>query len=174
MIELKTERLIIRHLNADDAPDFFEYRSDPEANKFQGWIPKSLQDAENFIRYRISEKPNIPDTWIQLGIILKKSGKLIGDIGVYFLPDKDNEVRLGYTLSKDHQGSGYASEALRILIDHLMIAYDKTRFIALIAPDNHASIRLVKRLNFILKENTGDPASRDEEYPEDLLYVLEI
>jgi len=174
MIELKTERLILRHLNADDAPDFFEYRSEPEANKFQGWIPKTLQDAENFIRYRISEKPNIPDTWIQLGIILKSSGKLIGDIGVYFLPDKDIEVRLGYTLSRDHQGSGYATEALKILIDHLMIAFGKTRFIALIAPENLPSIRLVKRLGFILIEKDTDPESRDDAYPEDLLYVLNI
>lgn len=174
MIELKTERLKLRHLKTDDAQAFYEYRSDPEANKYQGWIPSTLQDALDFIKFRISDEPNISDTWIQLAIILRKNKILIGDIGVYFMPENNSEVRLGYTLHKDHRGLGYATEALRILIEHLMISYGKTRFIALIAPENTASIRLVKRLGFSLKEPDKDTEPPDRDYPEDLEYILDM
>lgn len=173
MIELKTERLMLRHLRVDDATAFFSYRSDPVANQFQGWIPKEEHDALDFIKYRITNIPDTPDTWIQLAIIHLMDDKMIGDVGVYFLPDNDKEVKLGYTLDKDYQGHGYATEALRILIDHLMIRFGKNRFIALISPDNEASIRLVKRLGFVEEMEPDTEDLQGHDYPDDLKFVLE-
>ena len=43
MFDLVTDRLILRPLVLQDAIDFFEYRSDPNANRFQGWIPQKLK-----------------------------------------------------------------------------------------------------------------------------------
>ena len=174
MIELKTERLMLRHLCVEDSSDFFQYRCDPVSNQYQGWIPKCEQEALDFIKYRITDIPDTPDTWIQLAIVHQANKKVIGDIGVYFLPDNPKEVKLGYTLASEYRGHGYATEALRLLIDHLMISFGKTRFIALISPENTDSIRLVKRLGFTLQEKSEDPALLDEEYPDDLPYVLDI
>ena len=174
MIKLKTERLILRHLHIDDVPDFFSYRSNPVANRFQGWIPKQEQDALDFIKNRITGTPDIPDTWIQFAIILAKDKKVIGDLGVYFHPEDPEEVKLGYTLDKDYWGHGYATEALRLLIDHLMIAYGKTKFVALISPENTASIQLIKRLGFIQYDIDPDSKLRDLDYPDDLAFVLNL
>jgi len=46
-----------------------------------------------------------------------KDGQLIGDIGVRFLDD--SQVELGYTLSPEYQGKGYAAEAVNAVIDYL-------------------------------------------------------
>lgn len=174
MIELKTTRIKLRHLQTDDVNAFFSYRSDPIANRYQGWIPKKEEDALDFIKYRITDKPNIPDTWIQLAIVHNKDKRVIGDLGVYFHPEDPKEVKLGYTLDKNYWGHAYATEALRLLIDHLMVTYGKTRFIALISPENTASIRLIKRLGFEQPKNTADSGSIDSEFPDDLLFVLDI
>ena len=171
---LKTDRLTIRNLGIEDAKKFFAYRSDPDANRYQGWLPKNEQDALNFIRFRITDTPNIPDTWIQLAIILSKDHKIIGDLGVYFHPDSLKDVKLGYTLDKEYWGHGYAYEALHALIDHLMRTYGKTRFTALISAENTASINLVTRLGFKRHEITDDPEILDKDYPDDLLYVLDL
>lgn len=173
MFKLITNRLILRPLVIQDAVDFFEYRSKPEANRFQGWIPEKLQDTKDFIQYRISSTLNIPDTWTQLAIIHRESQDLIGDIGIYFMPDKQNEVKLGYTLSADHQGKGYATEALAALINYLQSDLGKNRFIALIAPENIPSIHLVKRLGFIQIDIENETELQVEEYPEDLLFIFE-
>ena len=173
MFDLLTDRLILRPLVLQDAPDFFEYRSDPDANRFQGWIPEKLQDAKDFIQYRVSPSLNVPDTWTQLAIVHKNSGELIGDIGIYFLPDNQYEVKLGYTLSSEHQGKGYASEALSALIEYLKLDLAKNRFIALISPENTPSINLVKRLGFIQLDISEEIELQEEEFPEDLLFVLE-
>lgn len=48
-MKFETERLIIRPINLDDKFEIFAYRSDSETNKYQGWIPKTLNDVEAFI-----------------------------------------------------------------------------------------------------------------------------
>lgn len=173
MITIETERLLIRHLTLSDTIDFFSYRADAEANKYQGWIPKSLSDAQIFLQYRTVSEPDIPDTWIQLAIILKESSNMIGDLGVYFMPERPNEVRLGYTLARSHWGMGYATEMLKAMIDHLYKDFGKTRFVALISPGNTASIKLVERLNFTRIAPHLLPEHQEEEYPKDLIYMLE-
>ena len=90
MFDLITDRLILRPLVLQDAADFFEYRSNPDANRFQGWIPEKIQDAKDFIQYRVGPTLNVPDTWTQLAIIHRLSNELIGDIGIYFIPDRQN------------------------------------------------------------------------------------
>ncbi|MCF7832807.1 MAG: GNAT family N-acetyltransferase [Candidatus Marinimicrobia bacterium] len=174
MFNLSTKRLTLRPLILQDAADFFMYRSDREANRFQGWIPEKLQDAKYFIQYRTNPTFNVPDTWTQLAVIDKRTQAIIGDIGIYFMPDKSFEVKLGYTLSADHWGKGYATEALEILINHLRFTLGKNRFIALIAPENLPSIRLVKRLGFIQAKYEEEKELQAEEYPDDLLFILEL
>ena len=173
MFHLSTKRLILRPLVLQDAGDFFTYRSNKEANQFQGWIPEKLQDAKDFIQYRTNPTLNIPDTWTQLAVVLRETQDLIGDIGIYFRPDKHHEVKLGYTLSADHQGKGYATEALEALVKYLHQHLGKTRFIALIAPNNLPSIRLVKRLGFVQLDIEKEVKLQEDEYPEDLLFILE-
>ena len=174
MINLETDRLLIRHLNVLDAADFFLYRSDEEANKYQGWTPRNLGDVYNFIHFKTVQEPNIPDTWIQLAVTDKTNNKLIGDIGVYFMPESHQEVKLGYTLAKVHWGKGYASEMLQATIDHLFNEFSKTRFIALISPNNEASIKLITRLHFTPINPHLSAEYRMEEYPKDLIYKLDL
>jgi RimJ/RimL family protein N-acetyltransferase len=173
MFHLSTKRLVLRPLILQDAGDFFTYRSNGKANQFQGWIPEKLQDAKDFIQYRTNPILNIPDTWTQLAVVHKGTKDLIGDIGIYFRPDKHHEVKLGYTLSADQQGKGYATEALEALIKYLHQHLGKSRFIALIAPENLSSIRLVKKLGFIQVDIEEKAELTEEKYPKDLLYILE-
>jgi len=173
MFRLSTKRLTLRPLVLQDASEFFMYRSNEKANQFQGWIPKKPQDAKDFIQYRTNPTLNIPDTWTQLAIVHTRTQEMVGDIGIYFRPDRHFEVKLGYTLSAEHQKKGYATEALEALIKYLHQHLGKSRFIALIAPGNIPSIRLVKRLGFIQVDIEKESELTEEEFPEDLLFILE-
>ena len=52
-MEFKTKRLYIRPLTIKDKESIFEYRSDSETNKFQGWIPQKIEDlAKTRSEYR--------------------------------------------------------------------------------------------------------------------------
>jgi RimJ/RimL family protein N-acetyltransferase len=105
-MKFETERLIIRPINLDDKFEIFAYRSDSETNKYQGWIPKTINDVEAFIE-KISTQINEPETWFQFVIIEKETQKIVGDIGIHFFDRENKQTGIGYTLNKDFHGKGY-------------------------------------------------------------------
>lgn len=62
--------------------------------------------------------------------------------------DPYNSCILGYKLLPEFQGQGYAFEALECLISAIFSENDLHRIEAFVLPDNHASIKLLKRLRF--------------------------
>lgn len=139
-----TERLLMRKLETNDIKDFYKYRSLPEVYKFQSFIPKDTKDVEAFFE-RLSEFPNIPNTWFQLAVCIKGENQLIGDIGIHFLED-DEQTEIGYTLNPEFQGMGYAKEAVTAVIRYLFIILGKHRIIASVDPDNEKSIKLLEKI----------------------------
>lgn len=147
MENLETERLIICPIALDDVQEIFKYRSDSVTNKYQGFVPKNLKDVYEFIG-KTSTEIDIPDTWFQFVIIQKESDKIIGDIGIHFLGDDNQQVEIGCTLSKHFHKQGYASEALNSIITYLFNVLNKHRIIASIDPRNIESSNLMNRLGF--------------------------
>jgi RimJ/RimL family protein N-acetyltransferase len=72
---------------------------------------------------------------------------LVGDVAVHLHHDA-RVAEVGCTLARDHQGHGYAGEALRALVDQLD-QRGVRRVEAEIDPRNAASIALFERLGFV-------------------------
>ncbi len=130
----------------EDALTLFAYRSDPEVSRYQSFAPTSLDDARQFIAKLPTTPFGTPDTWFQLAIRLP-AGELIGDLGIHFEEDP-RQVEIGVTLAPEHQGQGFASEALQILLDRLFGIPRTHRVHASVDPRNAASIKLLERLGF--------------------------
>ena len=84
-------------------------------------------------------------------------GPLIG--AMEFIDHPDGSVKVGYWFGVDYQGKGYASEALRGMLEEIAAdpAVASRRVLAETAPDKAASIRLLTRTCF---HATGRPGSR--------------
>ena len=74
--ELHTERLVLRPIRLDDAEAIFKYRSDSTINKYQGWIPNTIDDVYDFIKNRVSSTIDQIGTWYQFVIIKKEKKEL--------------------------------------------------------------------------------------------------
>lgn len=142
-----TNRLIIRQIEMNDADAVFQYRSDEITNKFQGWIPKSIEDVQVFIQ-NSAKKLDIINTWFQMVIIEKTSNEIIGDLGIHFIGVNNKEVEIGCTISKNYQNKGIATEALKAIIHHVFEGLGKEKIIGSVDPQNHNSIKLLRRLDF--------------------------
>jgi RimJ/RimL family protein N-acetyltransferase len=169
---IKSDRLILRPIQVADSEALFKYRSDSGANRYQGWIPQTIADAHDFIVQKTSEEINITGTWFQLAVLLNESSELIGDIGIHFLESGTNEVELGCTLSKTHQGKGYATEALTETISYLFNELNKQQIFAYIDPLNQSSIVLFKRLDFSELNQLQENKAARPEWPDDLVFAL--
>ncbi len=104
-MRLESERLILRTIDINDKTEIYAYRSDKKTNKYQGWIPKTIEDVETFIG-KIAKHINEPGSWFQFSIIEKESQKIVGDLGVHFWYKENKQVEIGCTLNKKYQKKG--------------------------------------------------------------------
>jgi RimJ/RimL family protein N-acetyltransferase len=119
IIRFETERLIIRPFELTDAEVFSTYRSDPSVARYQGWeAPYPLEKAIEFIQQIQQWKPEMLGEWLQLAMVRKDTGEMIGDCAFYILKD-GKQAEIGMTLAKDAQGFGYGREATIQLLVYL-------------------------------------------------------
>jgi RimJ/RimL family protein N-acetyltransferase len=147
-LELRSPRLLLRPLCAEDAAPLAAYRSIPEVARFQSWESFDQADAVRLVADQAKVVPDTPGTWLQLAIVLSPSGKMIGDCGIHFRSDDLQQVELGVTMSPTHQGQGLATEALASVLGYVFDGLGKHRVTAVTDTDNHAAAALFRRLGF--------------------------
>jgi len=144
---LQTPRLTLRPFMEDDIPAFSRYRSAPEVARYQGWeAPYSLKQAVQFINHMKAATPGEPGQWYQIAFERKSDGVLIGDCVFKILEDDTHQAEIGFTLARDYQGQGYASEGVSRLLQYLFEEMNLHRVRGNCDPQNEASIRLMKGL----------------------------
>jgi len=168
---IETERLLIRPITIDDKNEIFKYRRDKETNKYQGWIPETIEDVEVFIG-KISAQINVPETWFQFAIIDKKTQRLVGDLGIHFIDSENKQAEIGCTLNKDFQNQGFATESVKKVIDYLFNELHKHRIITSIDPANKKSIRLVERIGFRKEAHFIESLLINGEWFDELIYAM--
>lgn len=172
MLELNTNRLILRPLEIEHAEDLFSYRSDKEINKYQGWIPANIEDVRDFIKNKVATTIDVPDTWFQFVIITKEDNKLVGDLGVHFIDEDKAQSELGCTLDKQYHGNGYALEAMNDVIDFLFNKLNKHRIHASVDPRNISSVKLMEKLGFRKEAHFRESLFLNNEWVDDVIYAV--
>jgi [ribosomal protein S5]-alanine N-acetyltransferase len=133
-------------------------------------VPDDWPDEHdaNFLRLRLRQLRADPTRagWPVFAIVLPGPNALIGHIGYHGPPGANarndpGAVELGYTVFPEHRRQGYATEAVRALIDH---ARERGigRFIASVSPNNEPSLRLVRGLGFVEVGRHWDDEDGDE------------
>jgi ribosomal-protein-alanine N-acetyltransferase len=167
-IELTTERLVLRKLIPEDAPQILFLRSDEDVNKFIKRKPmSSLELAKQFIEDRnkdISQK--IIYYW---GITLKNNPQLIGTICFWNLSDNKTYAEIGYDLMPEFQHKGIMNEAFKEVILFGIETLKLHKIEAYTQYKNESSIKLLLKNKFILQKD-----KREEGFPDNRIYLLEI
>lgn len=145
---IETERLILRPFLETDAEDVYEYLREPAVNCFAYMKLNSLDEAEKEMKKRIGE------TEYYFAIVLKESGKVIGEIEAY--PETgephadENAVRDTFSpcwmLNINYQGKGYAFEAAYAFFDYLFQQKGARRIYAYTEDYNRSSQHLCEKL----------------------------
>lgn len=170
-IRISTERLILRSIRLSDAESMFLYRSEPRIMGFQSWKPEAINEVEEFID-KSSKIFNIPNTWYQLVIISKETEELIGDIGIHFLDTDGTQTEIGFTLSLEYQGRGYATESINEVINFLFSNLKKHRIFASVDPSNIKSIAVLERCGMRKEAHFKKSVWINEEWTDDIIYAI--
>ena len=149
MLEIVTERLVLRPLQVDDVPEFAAYRSDPDVARYQSWdTTYSPADAERLVASQEGVAFGAPGVWLQLAAVDRVSGALCGDCAVRMAPDQPQTAEVGVTFAPAQQGSGLATEALGAVVTRLFEQHGVHRVYAQADDRNVPVHRLLERLGF--------------------------
>jgi [ribosomal protein S5]-alanine N-acetyltransferase len=145
MIVCETPRLCLRHLTEQDAAFILELLNEPEFIRNIGDREvRSLEDARRYIRSGTVtgyEKSGF-------GLYLVHLQADATPIGVCGLLKRDylEDVDVGFALAERFRNQGYAFEAARAVMRYGREVLGLGRIVAIASPDNHASIKLLRRL----------------------------
>jgi len=144
---LETERLVLGSFRDEDLESFIAYRSDPMVARYQGWeAPYPRQQALAFVAEMRDKLPGLPGEWYQVAIRQKTDAALVGDCAFHILIEDERQAEIGFTLSREYWGKGYASEAVRGLLDYLFGQAGLHRVRAICDVENTASVKVLERL----------------------------
>jgi RimJ/RimL family protein N-acetyltransferase len=143
--QLESKRLILRRFKYADLAPLLAYRNDPEVARYQAWESCTEREATAMIDELKSLQPGNPGEWFQFAIELKETGALIGDCALKVEED-GRQAEVGFSLSREHQGKGYASEAVSRLLDYAFGDLGLHRVVAITDQENEPSFALLERL----------------------------
>lgn len=143
----ETKRLVARQLSHQDVPALTEILSDPEVMKYSVRGVCDEEATRNFIDWCL-------ECYASLGIgpwalSMKGSGELIGFCGVGpELIGEVEEINLGYRLARRFWNQGFATEAVKGVMQY---AFDQKRcesVAVIIEPEHAASVRVTEKAGF--------------------------
>lgn len=140
MIIATTERLLLRELEEGDAANILLLNSDPEVLKHVHDVPfNGIDAARAWIADIGRQLPHGIGRWA----IQAHDGTWVGRCSLRRYDD--GEVLMGYRLLREQWGKGYASEAVRAMLDLAFNTHRLPYVASKVARDNIASQRVVQK-----------------------------
>lgn len=141
-VELTTKRLKIRPFKQADINDLFEIYSNEETCQYLLHEPWTDNNKNNEFQ-KISEYKLTTETAISLAYEL--DNKVVGDISIWYTGMKET-VEVGFAFNSNFAGKGYATEALRGVIEYLFAVEKVHRIQANLDCRNNPSSHLCARV----------------------------
>jgi RimJ/RimL family protein N-acetyltransferase len=135
----------------DDLDAFVAYRSDAEVARYQSWQDYTRAEGTALISSMRYLDFGQPGEWYQLALEAKDGTGLVGDLASKVDASEPREMEVGFTLASEHQGQGFATEALRGLLGHAFENMGMHRVIAITDALNGPAAALLERVGMRLE-----------------------
>ena len=134
---LMGEKVNIRPLERYDLGWFTLWNNDPYyKGQFELLENNTLEEIESWFD---SEKKT--ESWV----ITDKQNRPVGQL---IIGPQGDYYWVGYIIHQDYRGKGYATEAVKLIIDYLFETKDIVRIQAECNPENYASVQVLEKAGF--------------------------
>ncbi|MDF1509769.1 GNAT family N-acetyltransferase [Robertmurraya sp. DFI.2.37] len=142
-MEFKTERLFIRLFNRNDLNDVFAIYNNDETCRFLLHEKWTVENMEEEFNKKLNNRALAKESSLSLAVVCHE--KVIGDLSVWYTGMKET-VEIGYSFAGTASGKGYATEAVRGLVERLFTEFKVHRIQANLDARNKASQLLCERI----------------------------
>lgn len=168
-----TERLTIRPAETSDLPTVFATRSRKDVAE---WMPNHPTSYEDWLL-------QLGRTGVERMLVMELDGSVIGDLYLHVEDGwaqaevkeqgKNAQAEIGWCLSPDHQGKGYAVEATTELVRICFEDLGVRRIVANAFADNTPSLRVMERLGMVCEGRfRAESLHRDHGWIDGATYAL--
>lgn len=144
---IHTQRLVLRRITFDDAPELFELRTNDDVmRQINRPRPNSLDDINALID-KITGMTEANEG-IQWAISMHEDDAYLGSVGYHVINIEEFRAEVGYMLHPTVQGKGIMSEALAAAIDYGWREMGLHSIDAIVHPENFRSQAVLERFKF--------------------------
>ncbi len=144
---IETKRLVIQTASEDEMNAYIEKQTDPILiTAYKEMLQGCLDNPQDW-------------DWYAIWFIALKDGSHIGDLSFKGL-NADGSVEIGYGISEECRGHGYATEAVTAAVSWALSQPGVRRVEAETEPDNNKSQRVLEKCGFIPTGTTGEEGPR--------------
>ena len=145
-LPVETERLRLRSLEADDAERLFEIYGDADTMRFVGRTGRPVADLGATERALEAIGRHLAFHGFGLWAVDEREGeRVVGVAGLAWVEGHGPDVEAAYILWRDRWGRGYATEALRAVLEIGHEQLGMERIVALAYLENDASRRVMEK-----------------------------
>lgn len=154
---LETNRLLLRKFKYDDVEGMYNnWATDKECCKYLSWdVHKNIEETKEILNKWIEQYNDNSYHWV---VELKDTKEIIGSISIIKNHIKDLYCELAYCYGSKYWNKGYATEALRRVIEYLLIECNYNLIEADHVIENIASGKVMEKAGMkkeaILKQRT--------------------
>jgi RimJ/RimL family protein N-acetyltransferase len=134
IVVIRTERLELRPLVADDADELAELLDEPDVRE---WLVSADVEAlrRRFARWEARQSPDGSAAW--LNWVVRRDGRAVGWVQATVV---GSAAEVAYAILASQRGRGYGPEAVRGVVEGLDVASVEAH----IAPENAASAAVAR------------------------------
>lgn len=141
---IHSDRLVLRPLQESDVETLREWCAD--ASIYQYWGKKAGKlDKDPSLMFAHPERPTKS---FHLGLELRTTGKVIGELWVYLI-ENDRMAKLAIRISPKFHGQGIATEAIRSVVTFCFTSTELQRLWTDVDVRNTASVRVLEKCGFV-------------------------
>lgn len=151
-LPVRTERLVLRLFAPEDRDPLYTFHSDPDAVRYVPYPPRTRDQVAEVLQRKVANTQlRQEDDLLELAVVRTEDETLIGDVMLALRSVEHQTLEVGYIFAPASGGRGYATEAVRALVDLAFGPLGARRVIARLDDRNRPSAALLERLGFRLE-----------------------
>lgn len=165
---LEGEHIYLREVHPSDVNEnYYRWMNDPEVTRYleSRFYPNSVEGLREYVNGKLSDHDNV-----FLAIVLKDGDRHIGNIKLGPINWVHRFGDIGILIGeKDCWGKGYATEAIRLVVDYAFRSLDLHKLTASCYDPNRSSVKAFQKAGFDIEGARKAHFYHDGRYVDDIL-----
>ncbi|QAV71046.1 N-acetyltransferase [Salinibacterium sp. UTAS2018] len=154
---IRTPRVSLRPHRMSDAARWHEIQSSPQVSQYTAWPQRSRRSSLRQLTRR-TRQTSIRRVDDVLALAIEFEGELVGEISLQLrsLTASTRCLEVSWIVHPQFQGQGIAYEAMRPLFAYVRANIEALLLVAVVHPENAASVKLAHKLKLHPLPGTAD------------------